>query len=780
MPEKFAFLTSVLLSLGLDENCILQSVEALDSSELEDVCRNKEIPFAEVVLSNYRGKNIFLFENVLPDEINIKRIFEEETALFSLLLLRKVRLYTVHTGSIKTREEYSTFIEITGSYKPFIVRYILKCNGKSVSLVQVISQNILKESLKEFNDVVRYLKIPEDFLNVFGIGSFEKFDDLLGTLLWFCFPAQKEIPEELKKNHDIVKRLKELSRELTVKYFNMVKNMPVNLLNSEYLLISKMFFPDICRKIIGAVYNKDIILQPLELGVLNNETLLKENSGFVLNVSHDFGSSMIVLHPKDTRKLLKRTELSLEQLIEKFLAASFWFLPEEKRKFRVNKAVFTDFNSFEYENKERWLKLNYKLTIGNWEPIYFRQLIPISFPAALFPETFSDIVPGVAWIISQLIISNDKFRKTAGFSIELPEPRETNRDPLKKERISTGEFIYLHKKGLRLFIQEFIKKNGIHKLALAFRNTTDELKIKICGNMSKNASRQFLTALKTNRESPVEISMAKRDSFNILFSLYAEKKIKLPVHLKRFYAAQKNLEDKRTVIETELILKSRLFEHTISELTDVQLQLLLTKTTHTTLVRSLYKTDDETKKRIFKNMSENMQKIVIQDYNAWLQENSNILLKTIKAGEARRIIMENSINITGNVSAKTILDYYLSINRYYASGDYNKVIEICEKALSFQQKARFELNSMFYGLPAWIYAFQEKNLDRSHKLALKALSLAKTDAEKCFHLDTIGWIYYKKGNAEEALIKLREAQKLNKEGKYVKEHLDLIRSNLLF
>jgi len=327
---------------------------------------------------------------------------------------------------------------------------------------------------------------------------------------------------------------------------------------------------------------------------------------------------------------------------------------------------------------------------------------------------------------------------------------------------------------LRIFIQEFIKNKGIEKLALAFSDSSNDLKDKICNNLSKNASRQFIETLKTNLESPVEMTMVKRDCLNTLFNLYSKKRISLPVNLKRLYTLLKRKEDKRISIETELILKSHLFDKIIGELNNIQIQLLLRKTDRRVITRVIHNINEEVQNKIFQNMSKNSREIILQDYHYWLKENRNPALRMIKIGEARKKLMENSLQITGNLSTKVVLDYYITIHRLYTTGEFDKTVEMCEKAISFQKRAGFEIHSMFYGIPAWIYAFQGKNLDKSSKLAFKALNLSRTDSEKCFHLDTIGWIFYKKGNLNEAINRLKEAKKYCKNEKYVEEHLKIV------
>jgi len=787
MAEKFPFLSGILLTLGLPQDYKIKSVQVADLTEFTELLSHKNFHYAEAVLSNISGKNIFLCEEEDFYGLNIREVMEIETALFSILLLQKTGLYDVYTRRLDTENDLLYVKRLLPYYSPFIVKFEIDHPGKNFYLYQVLSQNLIEDALKEFNNVFRYLKIPEEFLNSIGLSTFEKFDDLLGTLIWFCFPTLEKIPGEIDKNREILIELKSMVNSMLPKYFNMIETMRIILSNSEHMFFTMLFFPELCRKVIEQIYDKTIILKPVECEILDSAALLKEDSGFVTGVSNGFGTVFFAFFPKDTRKLLKRLDFDFEILIEKFLSLTLWFLPENKRTLGINKSLFLNFDNYDPKDDKLWVKTIYKLTIGNWESIYFRGYTSPNFFKMLHGEIFPAAKSrnvfhlfDINWFSGRESVSDMKFQQVAGFSVEKPLRRVSRKPSLKGEQISINEFLRLNEISLRLFIQEFIKKNGIKKLALAFSNATDELRIKLFENLSKNACQQFIKALQQKPESVVEVTMSKRDSINVLFKLYSEKKINLPVNLKRLYAALKNVEDKRTVIETELILKSRLFENLINELTDIQVQLLLRKTDRNTILRAVHNIKEEIRNKIFQNMSEKAKEIILQDYRHWLKENSNPILRTVKTGEARRAIMELSCQITGNVSAKTMLDYYFSINRYYASGDFDKVIDMCEKAIKLQKNARFEINSMFFGLPAWIYAFQGKELDKAYNLAARALEVSKTDSEKCFHLDTLGWILYKKGNTKEALIKLKEAEEYSKEGIYVKEHLNLIQPDTLF
>ncbi len=69
---------------------------------------------------------------------------------------------------------------------------------------------------------------------------------------------------------------------------------------------------------------------------------------------------------------------------------------------------------------------------------------------------------------------------------------------------------------------------------------------------------------------------------------------------------------------------------------------------------------------------------------------------------------------------------------------------------------------------AYNFAETNKNLDRAEKLAKKALALSENNP---FVIDTLGWVYFKKGNYKEALIHLNKALELLPAESIVAEHL---------
>lgn len=69
---------------------------------------------------------------------------------------------------------------------------------------------------------------------------------------------------------------------------------------------------------------------------------------------------------------------------------------------------------------------------------------------------------------------------------------------------------------------------------------------------------------------------------------------------------------------------------------------------------------------------------------------------------------------------------------------------------------------------AWLYAVEGKKLDEAEKLALKAVQAEPLDG--AFH-DTLGWVYYRKGEYEKAIRQLKRAKVLEPQNALIKYHL---------
>ena len=67
-----------------------------------------------------------------------------------------------------------------------------------------------------------------------------------------------------------------------------------------------------------------------------------------------------------------------------------------------------------------------------------------------------------------------------------------------------------------------------------------------------------------------------------------------------------------------------------------------------------------------------------------------------------------------------------------------------------------------------MYAEQGQNLDEAQELITKALSISPNNGA---YVDSLGWVYYKKGMFEEARLELERAQELIGEDAVVYDHL---------
>jgi Flp pilus assembly protein TadD len=71
---------------------------------------------------------------------------------------------------------------------------------------------------------------------------------------------------------------------------------------------------------------------------------------------------------------------------------------------------------------------------------------------------------------------------------------------------------------------------------------------------------------------------------------------------------------------------------------------------------------------------------------------------------------------------------------------------------------------------AYIYAESEANLDQGLEYAIKAAGLAPRDASV---LDTLGWVYFKRGNFEKAIENLKSSVELRPNSPTIRYHLGM-------
>ncbi|RKY83702.1 hypothetical protein DRQ09_09670, partial [candidate division KSB1 bacterium] len=118
MLDKSSFLSSIILTLGLEANCKIKSVEVLDFTELERFLHLKKIYYYEGILAFFRGKTIILSEEEV--KLNLEKVFQIEMVIFSLLLLKKITCYTIYKKILKTEEESIYLKNIINNYSPII------------------------------------------------------------------------------------------------------------------------------------------------------------------------------------------------------------------------------------------------------------------------------------------------------------------------------------------------------------------------------------------------------------------------------------------------------------------------------------------------------------------------------------------------------------------------------------------------------------------------------------------------------------------------------------
>lgn len=106
--------------------------------------------------------------------------------------------------------------------------------------------------------------------------------------------------------------------------------------------------------------------------------------------------------------------------------------------------------------------------------------------------------------------------------------------------------------------------------------------------------------------------------------------------------------------------------------------------------------------------------------------------------------------------------YYLG-NLYDRMGRTPKMIAKMREVIALDQNHFHALNYLAYTL-----AESGNDLDEAEELALRALDLQPNDG---YILDTVGWVYFKKGNFEEAIRYLEAAFKQKPSESVIAEHL---------
>jgi tetratricopeptide (TPR) repeat protein len=108
------------------------------------------------------------------------------------------------------------------------------------------------------------------------------------------------------------------------------------------------------------------------------------------------------------------------------------------------------------------------------------------------------------------------------------------------------------------------------------------------------------------------------------------------------------------------------------------------------------------------------------------------------------------------------LKYYLG-SLYDRVGRRDDSIDMMKKVLAVEPEHVQAMNFL-----AFSYAEKSQNLDDAEHMALRAMELQPNDG---YILDTVGLVYFKKGETEEAIRYLEAAYKLKPDESIVAEHL---------
>lgn len=100
---------------------------------------------------------------------------------------------------------------------------------------------------------------------------------------------------------------------------------------------------------------------------------------------------------------------------------------------------------------------------------------------------------------------------------------------------------------------------------------------------------------------------------------------------------------------------------------------------------------------------------------------------------------------------------------YDESKDKDKTIEQMRKAVELDPEYDEALNYLGY-----TYADMDVELDRAERLILRALALEPNDG---FYIDSLGWVYYRKGDYRRAIEQLEKAVRLVIDDPVIIEHL---------
>src|SRR5262249_39643666 len=146
--------------------------------------------------------------------------------------------------------------------------------------------------------------------------------------------------------------------------------------------------------------------------------------------------------------------------------------------------------------------------------------------------------------------------------------------------------------------------------------------------------------------------------------------------------------------------------------------------------------------------------------------NSTAVLELLVALERDRKRLPESIDL-----ARRLVDAEPTNGRYYftlgalqgEAGQREPSIASVRKAIDLNPKNAAALNYLGYSL-----AEEGQSLDEAEQLILRALAVEPNDG---FYADSLGWVYYQRGDYDRAVEQLERAVELAGEDATVSEHL---------
>ena len=150
----------------------------------------------------------------------------------------------------------------------------------------------------------------------------------------------------------------------------------------------------------------------------------------------------------------------------------------------------------------------------------------------------------------------------------------------------------------------------------------------------------------------------------------------------------------------------------------------------------------------------------------WQTPHNNLARVLLSQGKTDETIAK--LNAALETNPKNAAAYMTLANLYSKDGQEDKVVATYEKALEELPKLWPAANNLAYMLSLGEGA--PTDLDRAHDLALKAVAL---QPEKPSVLDTLGWVYLQRGEADLAIPELEKAAEKDPDASIIRYHLGL-------